>query len=364
MEYILTSCSDDNQHQPTLFSSPPSLVGLHACILSEDLSILDAEHWARRWCVRIAVPELPYPVPGIISYPPLPLSFSHIAILNDVVYASAENGSLYAFAKADGTLLWQQQSAFEHAALAIVNDVLYTGSRALSALNAQNGGLYWSYPTQDVVTSLPIVEDDIVYASSYDGHLYALNAGRGTLCWAYNTGSRIYQTPAVAHGMVYVATSEGSNNFYAFDAYNGSIRWRTTIQAAHYAPIVVENVVCVGDNASIATFDAQNGTRLWQQNISGTLSADLLHIAGVLYAPSNEGIAALDVMTGQRMWYNSLSGNDVTYLSTPMHIREHLYIVAYNRRSRPTLYWLDKDTGEAQKVVSFGDHVRSFTLIP
>ncbi len=363
MKYILTSCADE-EYQPTIFSSSPSLAGLHACILSEGLSILDTEDWARRWCVRITVSELPYPVLGVISYPPLPLSFSHIAVLKDVVYASAENGSIYAFAKAEGTLLWQQGPAFDHAFLTIVNDVLYAGSRTLSALNAQSGELYWSYPTQDVVTSLPIVENGVVYASSYDGYLYALDAQKETLCWAYNTGSRIYQAPAVTHGMVYVATSEGRNNFYAFDAYDGSIRWRTTIQAGHYSPVVVDNVICVGDDASIATFDAQNGTLLWRQNISGTLSADFLHIGGVIYATSSEGIDAIDITTGQRVWHSSLSGNDFTHLSTPMHIHGELYIVAYNRRHRPTLYWLNKATGEAQKIVSFGDHIQLFTVVP
>ena len=50
------------------------------------------------------------------------------------------------------------------------------------------------------VESSPVVANGIVYIGSDDSSVYALNADNGGKLWSYPTGSAVVSSPAVANG--------------------------------------------------------------------------------------------------------------------------------------------------------------------
>src|SRR5688500_628071 len=58
-------------------------------------------------------------------------------------------------------------------------------------------GLCWRFRTGGLIAAAPAVADGVVYAGSWDGHLYALDAAAGTLRWRFPTGNRIDAAVAV-----------------------------------------------------------------------------------------------------------------------------------------------------------------------
>ena len=97
--------------------------------------------------------------------------------------------------------------AFESAP-AVVNGVVYAGANSGSvyALKASGGAKLWSYSTGNQVHCSPAVSNGVVYVGSWDLNVYALKASTGALLWSYATGGLVYSSPAVANGVVYVGS--------------------------------------------------------------------------------------------------------------------------------------------------------------
>lgn len=63
----------------------------------------------------------------------------------------------------------------------------------------------------------------MVYAGSFDGHVYAFDAQTGAQLWSTATGDRVLSSPVVGNSAVYVGS--GDHNLYALDIKTGAIRW-------------------------------------------------------------------------------------------------------------------------------------------
>src|SRR5437762_288070 len=90
------------------------------------------------------------------SYSPGVPVFSSPAVLNNVVYAGAYDGNMYAWDATTGAKLWSfftQSGSWIYSSPAVLNGVVYFSSvypgvpGVIYALNASIGSLLWSYPT-------------------------------------------------------------------------------------------------------------------------------------------------------------------------------------------------------------------------
>ena len=72
--------------------------------------------------------------------------------------------------------------------VAVAGGNVFFGSTAddkITCLNADTGGVRWTFFTEGPVRLAPTVDREKVYAGSDDGYLYCLNADDGTLLWKY-----------------------------------------------------------------------------------------------------------------------------------------------------------------------------------
>jgi len=63
--------------------------------------------------------------------------------------------------------------------------------------NSDNENQEWTFKTSGRVYSSPLIDGEMVYFGSGDGHHYALNAFSGALLWKFDTGDIVHASPVV-----------------------------------------------------------------------------------------------------------------------------------------------------------------------
>jgi outer membrane protein assembly factor BamB len=230
------------------------------------------------------------------------------AVVNGVVYATSEDGSLYALNAATGTKIWSFNSANNSnntSSPAVANGVVYAGfdDGSVYALNAATGTKIWSFSsgTSDIASS-PAVANGVVYITSAFS-LYALSAATGAELWSVS-GQFGDASPTVAHGVVYLTTVDGVVD--AFDAATGATVWTYTAPAflSLSAPAVADGEVFVGgDDGNVYAIQADSGTEAWNFTTGDQITFSPAVANGVVYAGSGDGnLYALDAVTGAKLW--------------------------------------------------------------
>ena len=222
----------------------------------------------------------------------------------------------------DGELLWrfnfpsnERMSSDPVVADGVVYITLFDNS--LHAIDASTGNAVWNHHADNWITSSPVVVDGVVYAGSWGGYVYALNAENGELLWRYETGDRVSAALAVSKDMVYA----GAGRYvYALQASTGDMIWSTTVEVnvSSFSPVPAGGVVYAGSITGILhALDVSDGEVLWQHRAneesyaltaSGEQSHDDVFTAPVVagetvYIGTDSGhVRALDASTGDVHW--------------------------------------------------------------
>jgi outer membrane protein assembly factor BamB len=131
------------------------------------------------------------------------------------VEGSEGNSSAFGVTRT-GLMLWEHQvEGISEAFPATAYEKAYvTTSKFIYALNATDGSVQWSRPTNGAYSaSSPVVADCKVYFGLDDGTVYALNAFSGDVVWSYKTDGPVQSSPAVSDGLLFVGSNDG--NLYA-----------------------------------------------------------------------------------------------------------------------------------------------------
>ncbi len=203
-------------------------------------------------------------------------------VVDNVVYAPNNDGTLYVVDMAKGELLWSLEigggghlwakpvtdgtnlyvSSLDHHLYAIDlashaiawavdlggsvpnaptfsadGKMLFVGSLSskVVALSVADGSTLWEAKTQKWVWGSPLVDGDTVYAADLDGQLYAFEAATGKVLWNSKPADAITGSPILSGDQVVVTTESGG--VYAFDR-DGKRGWDATITGKVYTPVV------------------------------------------------------------------------------------------------------------------------------
>lgn len=113
--------------------------------------------------------------------------YSTPLVVEDLIVFGSESGVMNAVDR-NGRTRWQFQTAssgiFAHPQTD--GKLIFFGAtnQTFYALDF-NGQLRWKYITRDRIKSDPVVENGVVYLTSYDGHVYALAADNGKKLWQF-----------------------------------------------------------------------------------------------------------------------------------------------------------------------------------
>jgi len=177
--------------------------------------------------------------------------FGSPAVANGIVYEGSDDYHLYALNAITGAQIWNFSVGHQVWSTPCVSGgVVYTGADDgyVYALNATTGALIWEYNIYAGAVPLyqfqatwqprssPLVANGMVYVGALNGWMYALNAQTGGLVWSYatydplafwdNNASAIGGSPSYDQGMIFFQSI--NRNTYALNATNGALIWNYT----------------------------------------------------------------------------------------------------------------------------------------
>lgn len=212
-----------------------------------ELVALDAETGEERWRVTLSSEVLSAP-----------------AAQGDLLVAQTLDGKVYGLSVATGEEVWRYTvevpvlSLRGTAAPLVTSRMVITGfaNGKLVALNASTGTLLWeaklatgegkSELERMVDVNSPILANELVYATSYQGRAGAFSRGTGRELWAQDSSS--YHPPAFGSGRLFVADTE--SRVLRLRSSGGRAEWTNTdlLRRGLTPPLVVGDYVLVADS--------------------------------------------------------------------------------------------------------------------
>jgi outer membrane protein assembly factor BamB len=239
-------------------------------------------------------------------------------------------------------------------------------------------------PVPVVTTVAPVREHQSLYIAAADC-LYAVNAGDGAARWCqqvkltrerqvrYPPGVSFppphrvgFGAPRVVNGVVYVCVDGAGEYTCAFNADDGSLRWRTPTDArAGSMPLMDWAVPLVRDRIVYSGTYALNeldGAVLWRVAIDtreeGALALHAL-TDETIFATTHRGIYAINAQDGQIRW--RYTPEEQSHVSGPPVVAGHLLYagtsgsVAHPEKSH--LFALDVETGAETWRYPMGSYI-------
>jgi outer membrane protein assembly factor BamB len=200
----------------------------------------------------------------------------------------------------------------------------------------------WYYGAGSLVEFPPAVAYGRLYFGNAEGTLFGLDATahRGQN-WQVHTHRCAAATPAVANHVVFMsflnkppcnATRANLNGeVLAVNADTGKILWRVGMGPTESSPLVVGNLVYVGDwRGKVYALNTRTGATVWSFQTGGAVKDGMAYAGGRIYFGSYDShVYALNARTGKLIWRGSAQqrlGATGTFYSTPAVAYDRVYI--------------------------------------
>jgi outer membrane protein assembly factor BamB len=237
-------------------------------------------------------------------------------------------------------------------------------------LNAQTGGIDWTFRTSETITgkgiwSTPLVTNGRIYFGGYDGNVYCLAAASGDEVWRFTEADWVGSSPhsstdgkSVFVGLEYARPGR-RGGLAALDAATGAKRWEVGFgDFVHCSPCYVEsaNAIGIGSNANDFAFvDAASGEIRWRSMTAGPIKAAAAYDPdrAQLLVGSFDGIVhCLDEHTGRRNW---VYATDNAIYSTPLIVKGRAFICSTDKH----LHVVDLDERRCIRKLNIGSKLFS-----
>jgi outer membrane protein assembly factor BamB len=188
------------------------------------------------------------------------------AVAGGSVYVTTLEGTAYAIEASTGEERWRTRASFPlFGTPAVYEGRVYvtdaggylhalsegedSGRTEGTGSGRSPGEFLWQVRGDAGFSASPTVVDGGVYLGTFEGDLHAFDAGDGTERWRTDVGSGIATAPAVAGGSVYVGTLDSELHAIATD--DGTRQWvASTGEGVPRSPAVAGDAVYVTTDAS------------------------------------------------------------------------------------------------------------------
>lgn len=233
---------------------------------------------------------------------------------NGILYVGVElngpDGFLLAVDAKNGNWVWNSAFLGNHPhsspALDSTNGLLYIGSNTgmLQAFDLKDGKEHWSFASKDDIKCSPLVMNESVYFSSWDGFIYSVDTKKGTLKWKTALDGGSMSCPSISRDGKTIAITGAKQNF-VLDSESGKIHWVSTIEnianRAQSSPLILsyekeETVVFLCDHQGLCFYDLQSGNLKQVIKLTGGFSSSPVYFNGHLFLATS-GADGLLVLT-------------------------------------------------------------------
>lgn len=229
---------------------------------------------------------LPTPSAPQIKAPSITDNNLNLTVSGDVTYVGTANQGLFALRRSNGSLLWHTGLEGGIGELPVVdNQIVFAsayngqvGPGTLAALSAENGAILWKYRSNNYISG-PIVQNGVAYTSIQNEGLLALRVSDGKLLWKFSNLNA--QVPLLSNGVLYMFSS--SDGFYALRASDGKLLWHTAETFNSSAFIVQSGVMYAFSENEAYALRARDGHQIWSNPLDSSFSLNPVLSDGVLY---------------------------------------------------------------------------------
>jgi outer membrane protein assembly factor BamB len=229
---------------------------------------------------------------------------------------------------------WQFTGARDHwvASPLVLNDVVYAPNNdgTLYALNLSSGALSWSLPISKSLWGTPVSNGQLLFVTSLDHFIYGVDPAAHKIVWKTDLGGSVPAAPALsADGQTLYVGSFGAQVF-ALKAADGSILWKAATGGWIWGTPVVSgaNVVAADLKGQVYSIDAATGKQNWPSVLpGGAITGSPLVLAdGSVIVATDSGTLYAYHADGTPWWHQSLSGKLYT---TPISAGDDILVAPY-----------------------------------
>ena len=242
------------------------------------------------------------------------------ALVGNVVYAAAADGTLAAFDSQSGKQRWRIQANKGGLSAGVgADDTLVAVATVKGEVLAfdETGKEKWRAQVSSEVLSAPLVAEGVVLVRSNDNRIFAFSAADGKRQWVYQRTApalvlRNFANMVAYLGQAYVGFPGGK--MVALALSNGSLRWEATVALPKGAteleriadisspPVLSGGQVCaVAFQGRAACFETSNGQAVWARDISSAAGMSL-DSRYMFLTDDKSAVVALARGTGASMW--------------------------------------------------------------
>jgi outer membrane protein assembly factor BamB len=241
------------------------------------------------------------------------------AVLADVIYASAPDGTIISVDPATGREKWRIKADMPlQAGVGASLTTVAVGTQKGDVLAFDNNGkALWKAKVSSEVAGPPKAAEGKILVWSIDGKIFAFAETDGSQKWVYQRLNpsltvRRFVGGTLTRGALFTGTAGGK--LLALDVNNGTLGWEANVATPKGAteleriadvtslPVVDGKQVCaVAYQGRVACFELQRGTLLWSRDFSSLVGLEM--DAEYLYLTDDRGaVHALDKATGASVW--------------------------------------------------------------
>jgi outer membrane protein assembly factor BamB len=241
------------------------------------------------------------------------------AVLSDVVYASAPDGTIVSVDAATGRQNWRikaDRPLKSGIGASLVAVAVGTDKGEVLAFDT-SGKPLWRAKVSSEVAGPPKAAEGKILVWSIDGRIFAFGDTDGSQKWVYQRLNppltvRGFVGGTLSRGALFTGTAGGK--LLALDVNNGTLGWEANVATPKGAteleriadvtslPVVDARQVCaVAFQGRVACFELQRGTLLWSRDFSSLAGLEM--DGEYLYLTDDKGaVYALDKATGTSIW--------------------------------------------------------------
>jgi len=192
--------------------------------------------------------------------------------------------------------------------------------------------LLWKFtpanPKSASIESAVAIEAGVVYAGSFDEHLYAIDLKTGKQIWATRLGP-IKASPSVKDGRVYVGDVDGK--FHCVDAAKGKVIWtfETSGEIAAGCNFAGERILVGSHDETLYCLD-KDGKQIWAFKTQGPVNGSPAVVGDKTFvAGCDSNLHVLDIAKGEELFSVDLGGQAG---ATGAVRGNHLYVGTMNNQ--------------------------------
>jgi outer membrane protein assembly factor BamB len=261
--------------------------------------------------------------------------FTQGITVDNIIYASASNGELYALKVNSGLVLWNITIGMNPTKPFNLNGTLFIGSHeGLHKVDTR----WMSLGTipMDPIVCPPVGSQGTIYVGTQTGTLYAIDADSAEILWEKHFNSELWLT--LKDNILYVASGK---DIFALATDTGATLWSSSVDGPiSVQPTIINDTLYVGSwDTAFHALDASTGNELWTFTTGwGIETEPVITEDQVVFGSHDGNIYSVDIYTGQQQWvYSTHSGVHMS----PVLIDN--YIITGSDDGH--VYTLNKETG-------------------